>query len=251
MGILGRLFPGSGYGVDELARRLKIDPEELRRTKPRYHELFIAKRNGGRRRILAPEASFKSLQRQVLHRLLARLKAHPAAMGFERGRSIVTNALAHQGQAVVLRLDVKDFFASTKARRVRRYFRLIGWNRPAASLLTRLCTHEGGLPQGAPTSPRLSNLVNYPLDARLSAMATKLGAAYTRYADDITISLAEDDNGSEQSMQALGKPNPRCGPVYDPNHLHYLRRFVHEVFEKAGYTLHRRRKASVRRRHHR
>jgi len=229
MGLFDWLLAGSGYGIDELARRLKVDPEELRGTEPRYREFFIPKRGGGQRRIFAPDNGLKQLQRTILRRLLGRLKAHPAAMGFERGRSIVTNALAHQRQAVVLRLDVKDFFTSTQAKRVRRYFRLIGWNRPAADLLTQLCTYQDALPQGAPTSPRLSNLVNYRLDARLSAMAARLGAVYTRYADDITVSFAEDD--SEK--------------------VHFLRDFVRRVFKEAGYTLHRRRKASVRRRHHR
>ncbi|MBN2218563.1 MAG: RNA-directed DNA polymerase [Pirellulales bacterium] len=252
MGWLDRWFPGEGHGIDELARRLHVDPEQLRRTAPRYREFSIAKRRGGRRRILAPQTDLKNLQRRILRCILARLKSHPAAMGFERGRSIVTNALPHQGQAVVLRLDVKNFFASTRAGRVRRYFRLIGWNRPAAALLTRLCTHEGGLPQGAPTSPRLSNLVNYPLDARLSAMCERLGAVYTRYADDITISLSD-----EKEDRPLRNPPPRRGNVSppplssEPNRLRYLRHFVRRVFDQAGYTLHWRKKASIRRRNHR
>src|SRR5262249_9369852 len=64
---------------------------------------------------------------------------------------------------------------------------------PAAQRLTNLCTYQGGLPQGAPTSPRLSNLLNYRLDARLTAMAARLGAHYSRYADDITLSFDQDD----------------------------------------------------------
>jgi hypothetical protein len=229
MGLFARLFPGSGYPVAELARRLDVDPASLTNVAPSYREFTIPKRRSGRRRISAPERELKTLQRRILRRLLSRLSSHPAAMGFERGRSIVTNALPHQGQAVVVRMDVKDFFASTRAKRVRRYFRLIGWNRPAAELLTRLCTHEGALPQGAPTSPRLSNLVNYPLDARLSAMAQRCGAVYTRYADDITISFAENDSTA----------------------IHHLRWFVEELFHEVGYTIHRRKKARVQRSHHR
>ena len=80
---------------------------------------------------------------------------------------IHSNAVAHQGQDVVVRVDLVDFFTTTRAERVQRYFRRIGWNRPAARILTRLCTFDNGLPQGAPTSPRLSNLVNYRLDVRL------------------------------------------------------------------------------------
>jgi RNA-directed DNA polymerase len=229
MGILGWLLRGSGHGIEELARRLDIGPERLRQFEPSYREFFIPKRSGGKRRILAPDNELKALQRRILRRLLARLRSHPAAMGFERGRSIVTNALAHQRQAIVMSLDVKDFFTSTTARRVHRYFRRIGWNRPAAKLLVRLCTHGDGLPQGAPTSPRLSNLMDYRLDARLAGMATRLGAIYTRYADDVTFSFAD---------AASARVN-------------LLRKFARRVFRENGYTLHRRKKARVRRRHHR
>lgn len=252
MGFFDRWFPGAGHGVDELARRLGMNAEALRRAVPRYREFTIAKRDGGRRRILAPQPELKSLQRRILRRVLGRLKSHPAAMGFERGRSIVTNALAHQGQAVVARMDVKDFFGTTRTSRVQRYFRLIGWNRPAARLLTRLCTHEGGLPQGAPTSPRLSNLVNYPLDARISAVAARLGGVYTRYADDVTISFDRD-----VAMATNEQQSPRSGVVSSwesvpaSGRLHFVQRFVREAFEEAGYRLHRRKKTSVRRQHHR
>ena len=228
MGLFEWLFPGRGHTVAELARRLGVDQAQLRRIQPRYRQFTIPKRSGGTRRILAPERELKDLQRQILRRLLARLRVHPAAMGFERGRSIVTNALAHRGQAVVLRFDIKDFFPSTGAKRVGRYFRRIGWNRPAAKLLLRWCSFEGGLPQGAPTSPRLSNLVNFRVDARLAAMAAKLGAVYTRYADDITISFAADDQKK----------------------VHYMQRFVRRVVEAEGYRLHHRKKLSIRRRHH-
>lgn len=229
MGLLDWLFPGRGHGAAELSRRLDVDKAQLRRIEPRYREFTIPKRSGGERRILAPEPGLKALQRRILRRLLARLRAHPAAMGFERDRSIVTNALAHRGQAVVLRFDVVDFFPSTSVKRLQKYFRRIGWNRPATRLLLRLCTHEGGLPQGAPTSPRLSNLVNYRLDARLAGMAARLGAVYTRYADDLTISFAEDDR----------------------ERVHYMQRFVRRVAEEEGYRLHHRKKLSIRRRHQR
>ena len=148
MGLLDWLFPGRGHTLAELARRLDVDQAQLRRIQPRYRRFTIPKRSGGTRRILAPERKLKDLQRLVLRRLLRRLSVHPAAMGFERGRSIVANALAHRGQAVVLRFDIRDFFPSTSAKRVGRYLRRIGWNRPATKLLLRLCTHDGGLPQG-------------------------------------------------------------------------------------------------------
>lgn len=253
---------GRGHGVDELARRLDMEVRELRRFRPTYDQFTVPKRSGGSRRIFAPADDLKKLQRRILRRLLGRLRAHPAAHGFERGRSIVTNALPHSARDIVVRFDLVDFFPSTRARRVKRYFRKIGWNRPAA-ILVRLSTHEGGLPQGAPTSPRLSNLVNYRLDARLAGLAAALGGVYTRYADDITFSFVEDvEQLAEQTPLShhprTGEPVPR-----DVNRtllellptaakrIRFVGSFVRRVVEEEGYQLHRRKKQSVRRRHHR
>src|SRR5262249_31741579 len=149
------------YGVPELARRLGMTEDEVRAVKLAYREFTIPKRGDGLRRIRAPEPPLKQIQRRILRRLLGRLRCHPAAMGFERGRSIVTNALPHRGNAVVLRMDLNEFFESTTAERVQTYFAEIGWDEEASRLLTDLCTNNGALPQGAPTSPKLSNLVNY------------------------------------------------------------------------------------------
>lgn len=183
---------GWGLGVTELARRLGIEAETLRTFEPRYHEHHVPKKRGGQRRLLIPAPDLKSLQRRILRRLLARLRAHPAAHGFEKQRSIVTNALPHIQRRVVIKLDIVDFFPTTTAARVEAYFRRVGWNAEAAGLLTRLCTYENGLPQGAPTSPRISNLVNFVFDARLQRLVQRRKGAYTRYADDLTISFPKD-----------------------------------------------------------
>lgn len=220
---------GSGHDLAELARRLGIEAELLRRTEPRYREFSIPKRSGGSRRILAPEDTLRDLQRLILRRVLARLKAHPCATGFERGQSIVTNARPHAGRDIVLRTDIRDFFESTSAKRVEAYFRKIGWNREAAGVLTRLCTYKGGLPQGAPTSPRLSNLVNTPLDAALASAARRHNITYTRYADDMTFS--SDAKEREALMRLLG--------------------FARHAAGELGYTLHGGKKTRIRRRHER
>jgi RNA-directed DNA polymerase len=89
--------PGT-FGVGELSRRLGIREAELLSTPVTYHRFVIAKRTGGQRTILAPDPKLKAIQRRILHRLLRRLKAHPCATGFERGHSIVTNAIAHSGK---------------------------------------------------------------------------------------------------------------------------------------------------------
>lgn len=230
MGFWRRIFgPGRGHGVAELARRLGVTEGELRALKPTYTAFTIPKRSGGVRRILAPSRELKDMQRRVLRRLLSRLRVHPCATGFERGHSIVTNANYHKRKALVVRMDVKDFFTSTRAKTVQRFFRAVGWNRDAAEILVRLCTYEEGLPQGAPTSPRLSNLANHHLDARLAGLARYFGGAYTRYADDLIFSFEEDLHEKYGLLILAAKG----------------------VLERAGYQLHMKRKLHIRRRHQR
>lgn len=221
-------MPG-GLTLADLSGRLGVGAEDLGRIQVVYREFIIPKKSGGQRRIHAPVPALRTLQRKILCRVLGRLKCHPCATGFERGHSIVTNARVHAGRAVVIRMDLKDFFTTTTSLRVQDYFQRIGWNQAAAELLTRVCTHEGGLPQGAPTSPRLSNLVNIKLDARLAGLSAKLGAAYTRYADDLTFSFGEDD----------------------PRAIHKLIDGVRRLARRAGYRVHRRKKFHIRRRHDR
>jgi hypothetical protein len=233
MGLFGRLKeilrPERGLGLDELARRLGAKVEDLRAARPEYHVFSVPKRSGGQRRIAAPAEPLKRTQRAILRRLLARLRAHAAATGFERGRSIVTNALLHEGKAVVVRMDLKDFFASTSVVKVRALFRSLGWGGEASDLLASLTTHEGGLPQGAPTSPRIANLVNRGLDARLAGLAAKFGATYTRYADDLTFSFDVDE----------------------PARTHAVIHAVQLIARSEGYEVHMRRKLHIRRRHDR
>lgn len=187
-----RARQGRGFGIDELARRLEVSVEELTSISPDYAERFIEKRSGGSRRLLVPSQKLKELQQRILKRLLARLSVHPAATGFEPGTSIVHNAAQHTDQAVVICMDVRDFFPQTTADRVTAYFQRIGWDREAAELLTNLTTWESGLPQGALTSPRLSNLVNLVLDSRIERFVHRRKGTYTRYADDICISFPKD-----------------------------------------------------------
>jgi RNA-directed DNA polymerase len=242
-----------GLPLSDLARRLKMTEEELRRIEPLYHEFAISKRSGGQRRIYAPALELKAIQRRILGRVLARLKCHPAAKGFERGQSIVTNALPHVRQAVVLRMDLKNYFESTKVERVRDFFLRIGWGKEAAEILLKLCTHRGGLPPGAPTSPRLSNLINFRMDQRLTSLAkggksaqayfrnprtggrvtkplsTEGIATYTRYADDLTFSFPGDDAGL----------------------IHRIVFLVKRIVKDEGYELHMKKKLHIRRRHDR
>ena len=171
------LEPTTGVAtIDDLADRLEVTAGELRAFVPAYRQFTVPKRGGGTRRISAPDQATRALQRSVARRVLGGSPAHPAAFGFERGRSTVGHAWRHAGSAVILRMDIEDFFGSTPTERVRRYFRYT-WGPDAADLLARLTTHAGSLPQGAPTSPKLSNHLNERLDARLQGFGAPSTAA--------------------------------------------------------------------------
>jgi retron-type reverse transcriptase len=237
---------GRGRSLEALARRLGVTVEDLRDGAPVYRELLLPKRRGGHRLVHAPDNATKALQRRILRRLLAGLKVHPAALGFRKGASIVDHARRHAGKATVLRLDVVDFFPSTKAARVERYFRAIGWDAEAAATLARWTTHDGGLPQGAPTSPALSNLVNHLLDVQLTTLARRtslrakdLDVAYSRYADDITFSLSRE--------HPVRRTHKRGRGIF----VRGLVQRTERLLKAHGYTLHRGEKLKVRRAHQR
>lgn len=229
------------FDLHSVARRLGMDLAELQAVRITYTPFDIPKRSSGVRTIHAPNSQLKQIQRRIHQRLLRRLPAHPNVTGFERGHSIVTNALPHAGKDFVIRLDLKDFFHSTSADRVNRYFRLIGYDQAAAQLLTSLCTYKGSLPQGAPTSPRLSNLVNYRLDARLAALATARGLSYSRYADDMTFSASQTD------LKVATRNAEKSGPRHANDIIHAAKRIIQDE----GYRLHTRRKLRIYRQHHR
>ena len=153
-----------------------------------YHEFTVPKRNGKTRTILAPQRWLKFLQRTILETILAKAPLHAACHGFRPAHSIITNAAPHVGHPVVLNLDLRDFFPGISAGRVYGVFKSLGWSVEESRFLTMVCTYKGQLPQGAPSSPMLANLAARRLDSRLTGLAAKLGAHYTRYADDITVS---------------------------------------------------------------
>ncbi len=171
-----------------------------------YRRFQVPKKSGGVRTISAPMPRLKRLQYWVLDHILSRVPLHDAAHGFRPGRSIVSNATPHAGRAVVVNLDIQDFFPSIAYPRIKGVFRTLGYSEHMASLLSLLCTErptqeaeldgaryiiatgERHLPQGAPTSPALTNILCYTLDRRLAGMAAKLGFTYTRYADDLSFS---------------------------------------------------------------
>jgi retron-type reverse transcriptase len=130
----------------------------------------------------------KGVQRKILDDLLQRVGLNSHAEGFRKRRSILTNAGRHIGKKVVIKMDVKDFFPSITFKRILGMFIALGYPRQVSLLLTRLVTHNGRLPIGAPTSPAIANIVSTRLDKRFSRLGDKMGFDYSRYADDITVS---------------------------------------------------------------
>lgn len=178
-----------------------------------YTTFTIPKRDGTARSICAPKVQLKWVQRRIHEKILANIPAHAAAHGFIDGRSIVTNAAPHVGAAVVVKFDLKDFFPTIHYYRVLGLFASLGYavgnarfgvedtSTQVAPVLARLCCYtpdpkawgKAHMPQGAPTSPSLSNLVCRRLDSRLNGLAKRLNGVYTRYADDLTFSFKTDD----------------------------------------------------------
>lgn len=157
-----------------------------------YRHFSVPKSDGSRRELSEPHAALKALQYKILEKLLT-AKPHPAAIGYRKGMSIADHAWAHAGARTLITADIADFFPSTARYRVRQFWREHPKckSEDSVQLLTNLTTLRGGLPQGAPTSPMLSNLVNRPLDQRLTQVAQAHGAHYTRYADDMVFSWRE------------------------------------------------------------
>jgi len=171
-----------------------------------YKRWLVPKRDGTPRLISAPKPDLKAIQRWIAHEITEHLPVHGAAHGFLVGRSIATNARVHAGAKVVVKLDIRGFYPTITWRRVKGLLRRAGLGEQVATLIALLVTESPreevithgktyyvatgprSLPQGAPTSPSITNALCLRLDARLTGLANKLGARYTRYADDLTFS---------------------------------------------------------------
>jgi RNA-directed DNA polymerase len=198
-----------------------------------YRYRTLARSSGMPRVIEAPKARLKEIQRWILREILDHVPVHDDAHGFTRGRSAVSHAALHTGRATVLRLDLKDFFASVPAGRVYGIWRTLGYSPAVSHVLTGLTTNTvpeavwrliasttpphavqprfrlgrqlatPHLPQGAPTSPALANLAAFRLDHRLAGLARASGLRYSRYADDLTFSGPTGLNRRRSQFEAI------------------------------------------------
>jgi len=201
-------------GVDAFAKALGVTVPRLRwlsyhrevDTGTHYVRWLVPKRDGSPRMISAPKPDLKAVQRWITREITEHLPVHGAAHGFIKGRSILTNAVVHARARVIVKLDIKGFYPTVTVRRVKGLLRRAGLGEQVATLMSLLATESPreevethgkkhyvalgprSLPQGAPTSPSITNALCLRLDCRLSGLARKLGCRYTRYADDLTFS---------------------------------------------------------------
>jgi RNA-directed DNA polymerase len=239
---------------DALAKALGVDAPTLRwmcfhrevETSSHYQFWTIAKRDGSRRLITAPKYALKRVQHWLLRNVVEKLPVHGAAHGFLRARSIATNAQVHAGSDVVVKVDVKDFFPTVTFRRVKGLFRKGGLPENVATLCALLATEPPremvqfrgktlyvakgarACPQGAPTSPAITNAICLRLDRRMSGLARKLGYAYSRYADDLAFSWSKPEGETSSRASA---------PIGT------LLRGVATVLEAEGFRVHRKKTA--------
>jgi RNA-directed DNA polymerase len=153
-----------------------------------YRRFTIAKRSGKSRQIAEPLPTLKRVQKWICEHILEVVPPARYAKAYVSKSSIRENARFHVRQSRVVLIDIKDFFPSVQSQRVYRLFREFGYTRSVSAMLAGLATLDGSLPQGAPTSPAISNLVCRRLDHRAGAFCVKRGWRYTRYADDIAVS---------------------------------------------------------------
>jgi RNA-directed DNA polymerase len=153
-----------------------------------YRGFTIQKANGKERAIQEPLPDLKRVQRWILNEILSKADVSPYAKAYVKGRNLKHNARYHRAQKVLVTLDIKDFFPSIKIHDVYRIFEEMGYQRNVASFFAHLCCLNGVLPQGAPTSPCLSNLRMKDFDKKISRYCAENGWRYTRYADDLTFS---------------------------------------------------------------
>lgn len=161
-----------------------IPPEE------KYFSFEILKRNGKTRQIDAPKDGLKGIQKKLAEILYKLYPDKPCVHGYAKTKDIKTNAIIHSKQRIIINLDLSNFFPTIHFGRVYGMFKAYPFNftEEIAKTLAQICCHQGILPQGAPSSPIISNYICHKMDNQLSAFSAKYKVYYTRYADDMTFS---------------------------------------------------------------
>nr|WP_312971339.1 reverse transcriptase domain-containing protein [Pseudomonas sp.] len=194
--LLAVMFKPGFSSLDSFCDLIKVKKETLlkflyRNKTDHYVSFIIKKKSGNDRVIKAPKTKMKALQRAVYEKLKDFYYPKPVVHGFLQERSIKTNAIPHSSKRYVFNIDLKDFFGSIHFGRVRNLLMSHPINAPhnVATVIAHICCSEGKLPQGAPTSPLIANMIMRKLDSQLQALARENKCHYTRYADDFSFSF--------------------------------------------------------------
>jgi RNA-directed DNA polymerase len=179
----------------------------------RYHEFYIKKSNGDKRQICAPCENLKSIQVKLKDVLYEIYPQKPSAHGFLKNKSIVTNAECHLNKKFIFNIDLSDFFGTIHFGRVKNLFKspLFEFNDKVATILAHISCFNNSLPQGAPSSPIISNMIAWKMDSQLQRLAKATSCTYTRYVDDISFSFTCEKRNLPNKIIALNDSGDKPG----------------------------------------
>jgi RNA-directed DNA polymerase len=204
-----------GYKKDYLKQAVIYTPSF-------YRDFQITKKNGKLRNISEPLPSLKDIQIWILENILSNVVVSPFAKAYRKNIGILENLKFHKNQEKVYTLDLRDFFPSIKTQSVEDIFKSLGYSNLISNLLAKLCTRDNMLPQGAPTSPSLSNIYFKKTDNLIANYCLENKVKYTRYADDLSFSGNFDEDKLFQlvknSVEAIGlNINPEKTKLMKPS----------------------------------
>ena len=154
-----------------------------------YHNVFIPKSDGTKRKLSVPDLILKMVQRSIVDNILAYYHVSKYAKAYAFGTNVQMNARPHVGKKKILKLDIEGFFDNIIYSKVKDVvFYKEKFSEPIRILLSMLCYHRDSLPQGAPTSPAITNIIMYEFDEKIGAYCEEKGISFTRYCDDMTFS---------------------------------------------------------------
>ena len=174
-----------------------------------YHTVLISKRDGSKRKLSVPDLILKMVQRSITDVILTQYPVSKYACAYKYGSNVQQNARPHVRKKKILKLDIDGFFDHILYSQVKNIvFFEEKYAPPIRTLLTMLCYYRESLPQGAPTSPAITNIIMYDFDETVGAFCREKGIAYTRYCDDMTFSGDFDENEVivfvKEELQKLG-----------------------------------------------
>lgn len=178
------IYPNSQYPAYDIKHIYLL----LGEIEKHYTQYAVKKKNGKTRIISMPDSHLKKCQKRIYKYILKDAQIADCAAAYVKGKTIKDSLQKHVGHPIMLKLDIKSFFDSISFDMVRKAFKQLNFDDYQALSLARLCTYKGRLPQGAPTSPMLSNIIMKNFDATVSKFCLSHSIEYTRYCDDMVFS---------------------------------------------------------------